>query len=258
MSSAAHPEMDGQTEVLNQHLEVMLRAYVNSSCNDWEQYLDMLMFAYNNSRHSATQEAPAALLLGYEPHGPLDLLPEETSNVAAEERARTLLDRRKKAEAAIRVAQERQSKSYNARHKIITYKEGDLVLLNPHKLNLLDVQGTGRKLMPRRIGPFEIIEVINDNAYRLHLPDSYPMHNVINISHLRPYRLDLDPSRNHLANPRDDLIASEEYEVERLVGHRRRGKGMIYQVRWKGYDALEDTWATTRDLRNAPEVLKEY
>ena len=56
------------------------------------------------------------------------------------------------------------------RHKVVTYKEGDLVLLNPHKLNLLDVQGTGRKLMPQRIGPFEIIEVINDNAYRLRLP----------------------------------------------------------------------------------------
>ena len=54
MSSAAHPQTDGQTEVLNQHLEVMLHAYVNSSRNDWDQFLDVLMFAYNNSMHTTT------------------------------------------------------------------------------------------------------------------------------------------------------------------------------------------------------------
>ena len=84
------------------------------------------------------------------------------------------------------------------------------------------------------------------------------MHNVINISHLHPYWLDLDPSRNCLANPHDELVASEEYEVEEIVGHRQKGKGIIYRVHWKRYDAQEDTWVTACDLHNAPELLKEY
>ena len=67
MSTAAHPQTDSQTEVLNQHLEVMLQAYVNSARNDWDEFLDILAFVYNNSIHLSTKEKPATLLMGYKP-----------------------------------------------------------------------------------------------------------------------------------------------------------------------------------------------
>lgn len=101
MSSATHPETDGQTEVLNQHLEFMLQAYVNSPCDNWDQYLDVLMFAYNNSCHSTTKDTQAALLFGYEPRGPLDLLFTKSSNVTTEDRAHAFVRHREMAEAAI-------------------------------------------------------------------------------------------------------------------------------------------------------------
>ena len=68
----------------------------------------------------------------------------------------------------------------------MVYNEGDLVLLDPHQLNLIDVQGTRRKLMQHQIGPFEVLEKVNENVYWLRLPDTYPMHNVVNMSHLWP------------------------------------------------------------------------
>ena len=146
MSSAAHPQMDGQTEVLNQHLEVMLPAYVNSSRDDWDQFLDMLMFAYNNSMHTAIKEKPATLLFGYEPLGLLGLLRQDSPNIL-EECATLMLERCQSAESTIRTTQERQVRAHNSKHQTIAYQEGDLVLLDPHQLNLINMQGTGCKLM---------------------------------------------------------------------------------------------------------------
>ena len=62
------------------------------------------------------------------------------------------------------------------------------MLVNPHTLKLVEVEGTGQKLVQRMIRPFEVMERINPNVYRLRLPDSYPMHPVINIEHLKKYR----------------------------------------------------------------------
>jgi hypothetical protein len=74
MSSAHHPQTDGQTEVMNQHVEVMLRAYVNADRSDWVAWLPILQAAYNNAEHSAHGSSPAALLLGFRPRMPSDFL----------------------------------------------------------------------------------------------------------------------------------------------------------------------------------------
>ena len=59
------------------------------------------------------------------------------------------------------------------------------MLINPHTLELVDVTGTAKKLVQKTIGPFEVVEKINPMVYRLRLPDMYPMHPVVNITHLR-------------------------------------------------------------------------
>ena len=115
---------------------------------------------------------------------PLGLLQQDAPNVLEEECTALMQERHLWAEEAIKIAQEKQVRAHNSCHQPITYKEGDLVLLDPHRLNLIDIQGMGRKLMQCRIGPFEILEKINDNAYQLRLPDTYPMQNVVNMSHL--------------------------------------------------------------------------
>ena len=65
LTTACHPQADGQTEVLNQSLEISLCAYVSPSRNDWARYLDALELSYNPTPHMATGFAPAHLLRGY-------------------------------------------------------------------------------------------------------------------------------------------------------------------------------------------------
>ena len=65
LTTAYHPQAEGQTEVLNQSLEISLHAYISPSRNDWVNYLDALALSYNKTPHKATRFTPAYLLRGY-------------------------------------------------------------------------------------------------------------------------------------------------------------------------------------------------
>jgi hypothetical protein len=67
LTTAYHPQADGQTEVLNQSLESFLRSYIGPSRDDWAKYLDALALSYNSTPHTATGFAPAYLLHRYTP-----------------------------------------------------------------------------------------------------------------------------------------------------------------------------------------------
>ncbi|KIY60703.1 hypothetical protein CYLTODRAFT_322624, partial [Cylindrobasidium torrendii FP15055 ss-10] len=73
-------------------------------------------------------------------------------------------------------AQELQARAYNKGRKPVRVLEpGDQVLINPHSLELVESKGTGKKLVQRYLGPFEVMERINPMVYRLRLPKEFPM-----------------------------------------------------------------------------------
>ena len=49
LTMACHPQVDGQTKVLNESLKISLHAYIRPSRNDWTSYLDALEPSYNTS-----------------------------------------------------------------------------------------------------------------------------------------------------------------------------------------------------------------
>ena len=67
LSTADHPQTDGQTERVNQVLEDMLRAYVSKKQSDWESYLPIIEFAYNSAKHVSTGFSPFMLMYGFQP-----------------------------------------------------------------------------------------------------------------------------------------------------------------------------------------------
>jgi hypothetical protein len=64
LSIAYHPKIDGQTERINQVMEEMLRMYVMANQTQWEKYLPLVEFAYNNSFHSSIRMPPYEALYG--------------------------------------------------------------------------------------------------------------------------------------------------------------------------------------------------
>ena len=67
LSTAYHPETNGQTERTNQTMETYLRCYINYPQDNWVELLPMAQLAYNTSISESTGEQPAKAMLGYEP-----------------------------------------------------------------------------------------------------------------------------------------------------------------------------------------------
>lgn len=294
LTTAYHPQADGQTEVLNQTLEIQLRAYIGPSRNDWDEHLDALMLAYNTTPHTATGFAPAFLLRGYYPTTSSTLMhegspiPRPTSGNAnietggddipslaraeasmhtqADDMIDGFLADRNRAQEALLLGQIFQRSAYNKGRLTTEFEEGEKVLLNPHSLNLLrSEKGRGNKLLMKYDGPFEIMQKLSPVSYRLRMPSSYGIHPVLNIAHLERYKESPAEfgSRPHKNLNRDDFDDRPEYDVDEIVGESwRKGRNgrriPIYRTRFTGYGPESDEWLTPTQLTNSPLVLEEW
>ncbi|KAJ9525446.1 hypothetical protein QJQ45_003152 [Haematococcus lacustris] len=122
-------------------------------------------------------------------------------------------------------------------------------------MNLRNMVGKARKLLPRYVGPFRIEAHVGRDAVKLTLPQAmsriYP---VFHVSLLRPYEGNFGRLPPTELGWLDD---SPQYEVERIVNHRhvRARKAKEYLVKWKGYDDSDNTWEPASNLANAPDCL---
>ncbi|KAG8705607.1 hypothetical protein FRC09_002854 [Ceratobasidium sp. 395] len=269
LTTSHHPQADGQTEIMNQTLEVMIRAYISSTKDNWKTLLPALAFSYDTSVHSTTKYTPAFLLRGFEPLRPSNLLSELLHHVprieseSAQNFSEEMKAARNLAKDAIRIAQVHQSKQYNSNRCFEAFQPGDEALINLKTLRLSE-RGKGRKLDQIYDGPFKVMEQISLVTYHLRFPDDYPQHPIINISHLVLYRRptqefedcpDLPPYRVQENTP-------EIFEVEKIVDEgfakRQKRRVKLYKVRWTGYGPEEDCWLTAKELCNAPDILKQW
>ena len=134
-------------------------------------------------------QTPFYLLHGYEPTP----YPSDVANTPGltEERLEQLAANRDKAI----IAHKRGQEAMIARKPGLAYKKfevGDKVWLDAHNLHLK----TTRKLTPRRLRPFEVIEEISPVVYKLRLPKAWHIHDVFHTSLLTPQRIRIR-SREH-------------------------------------------------------------
>lgn len=281
LTTSYHPQADGQTEILNQSLEIALRAYISPTRDDWVSHLDNLALSYNSTPHTATTFAPTYLLHGFTPMTSSTLLsdgpfiPRPEINPAAtkeviNEKASSMVEHFQadlsRAKEALLLSQIHQRRAYNKGRHLDEFKEGELVVLNPHSLRLLkDEKGQGQKLLMRYDGPFEVLRKLSPITYQLRMPASYGIHPVINIAHLERYnRSPPEFGERPLKRlNRADFEDQPEDDVNTIVAERLRkvprGRRIReYKVRWTGYGPEFDEWMPALRLRNAPLVLKAW
>ena len=142
MSTAYHPQTDGQTERVNRILEEALRAYVNAMQTDWDCHLPSLQFAYNTARHSSTNETPFFLNYGRHPIIPTNLtnaLPNQSplQNVpVANAFLQGLRAAMERANTALEQSRARYKRVADTHRKHVTYEMGDKVLLSMSHVTL--------------------------------------------------------------------------------------------------------------------------
>ena len=265
MSTARHPQSDGQSEREIKTLITALRAFCNEHQDDWDDYLDMVELGFNSTTQSSTQSSPFELLYGMKPRLPIDvaLAPIAPKNPAAVDRAERMQSALQFARTHLLDAQQRQVKNANRHRRHAAFVVGDAALLSTEGLQL---RNGSNKLCSRFIGPFEVLEVVNANAYKLKLPPQLQaLHPTFNIDKLKPYRdgRRLFPNRPlQFDRPPPEVQADSngdaQFEVERIVAQRKRGRAVEYLVAWKGYPPEENTWVRRAALSTAADALAEF
>ena len=165
LSTAFHPQTDGQTERMNQEVEQYLRFFTEHRQKDWPEWLAMAEFAINNKVHTATKISPFMANYGKELRMGGDIRKKGKVESVTEfaERMKKVYE---EAEAALRKTQE-EMKRYTDRGRKETekWKKGDRVLLSTK--DLVFKERLSKKLMERYVGPYAIEEVVSSNAVKL-------------------------------------------------------------------------------------------
>ena len=266
MSTAYHPQTDGQTERANRTLEEMLRSRVNFQQTDWDEHLAAAELAVNNAVHASTGFTPFYLNFGQEVQLPLDraiagLRP--SANPVAADRISRLQADLTRAQSNIEKAQQRQAKYADQHRREVKFGIGDQVLLSTDHLRMVGSDKRTPKFTFKYLGPFKIKRVVNDNAYELDLPEPLRIYPVFNANRLKAYQ---DGHVNFPSRPRPHVRpppevsedGAEQYEVESILAVRGSGPRAQFLVKWLGYPDWESTWMKRSELQDAREVLEEF
>jgi len=257
LSTAYHPQTDGQMERINQELEQYLRVFINHRQEQWPDWLEMAEFAYNNKIHVATKTLPFKANYGQDPR-----MEFERRRKGKYEAAGKFVEKMKKiqeeAKAVLGKAQEEMKKFGDRRRgKREKYKVGDLVLLSTKDLKWQMKGKKSEKLTERFMGPYKVKGIISSNAIELELPNSIKIHPVVNVSRVRLYKSQVKGQKKILPKP-VIIEEEEEFEVEKILNKRMVRRKEKFLVRWKDYTVGEDTWENKENLENAKELVEEF
>ena len=190
----------------------------------------------------------------------------ETPELAANE-LRKLHD--KEAREAIEFAKARMIHTNDKRRKDVTFEAGDKVMIRLHRGYKLP--GTqNKKLSAQQTGPFEVVQKLNDGAYRLKLPPRWRIHDVISLEHLLPYPKGQDPFGRQPQEPGPIHVQGDDeewqsFEVERIIERRIRKVGrnakseVEYLIKWKRWSDQYNEWYPRELLmENASDLVLEW
>ena len=246
-STAYHPQTDGQTERVNQCLEMYLRCAVHNSPKLWRQWLPLAELWYNSSLHTSLGCSPFKALYGYDPD--LGVLSASLLSPNTEAAVVDLIQDREQhldmLKDQLQIAQNRMKIQADRHRTNRAFQVGEQVLLKlqPYAQHSV-VNRPFPKLAFKFFGPYTITERLGSAAYRLDLPEDSKVHNVFHVSQLKAFTPDHTPVFSDVLKLVDLLASSTEPECildRRLV---KKGNTAIPQVliKWSHFLAEAATW----------------
>ncbi|GJZ34226.1 reverse transcriptase domain-containing protein [Tanacetum coccineum] len=219
MSTAYHPQTDGQSERTIQTLEDMLRAWVDFG-GSWDVHLPLVEFSYNNSYHSSVRCASFEVLYGRKCRSPIMWAEIGEGQLLGPELVQETTEKISQIKDRLKAARDHQK-------SVVRF-------------------GKKGKLAPRFVGPFEIIEKVGPVAYKLDLPEELDgVHDTFHVSNIK--KCLADPT---LQVPLDEIqvdarlnFMEEPVEIlEREFKKLKRSRIAIVKFRWNSKRGPEFTW----------------
>ena len=214
LSTAYHPQTDGQSERTIQTMEDMLRACVIDFGGNWDEHLPLIEFSYNNSYHTSINAAPFEALYGRKCRTPVCWAEVGESQLSGPEIVQETTDRVIQIKERLKAARDRQKSYADNRRKPLEFQVGDRVLLKVSPWKGVVRFGKRGKLNPRYVGPFKIIRRIGPVAYQLQLPEEMAgIHDVFHVCNLKKSLAD-----ESLVVPLEDIKVNEKLKfVEKPI-----------------------------------------
>jgi hypothetical protein len=245
MTSAFHPQSDGQTEAANRIIVMYLRCFTGDRPRQWLRWLPWAEYTYNTAYQTSLRDTPFRVVYGRDP-------PSIRSNepgVAAvaqdmEAREAFLADVRYHLEQA----QASQKLHYDRQHRQVSYQVGDwaLLRLRQRAASSLPRMTTG-KLKPRFVGPYRVVEIINDVVVRLELPQGARLHDVFHVGVLKKFIGAPPASPPALPAIHNGAVIPEPLRVEQA--RLARGVRQVLE-HWQGEPAESASWEDLGEFRS--------
>lgn len=250
MSTPYHPQTDGQSERVNQCLEIYLRCFIHACPNHWSQYLSLAEFWYNSSHHSALDMSPFHALYGHEPrHWGI-----EAASTCKIPDLKEWLEERKTMQQVLKqhLHRARHIMKVQADKKRTdrSFQPGDAVYikLQPRVQTSVD-RRANHKLSFKYFGPFSVLHAINPVAYELNLPPGSKIHPVFHVSQMRQA---LSPGTTASTNL--PIPSAEELVPVEIIRNRWRqtpsGRREQLLVRWSDTTVVDATWEDALSLKH--------
>ena len=253
MSTAYHPQTDGQSERTIQTLEDMLRACVIDFGNSWDDHLPLIEFSYNNSYHTSIKAAPFEALYGRKCRSPICWAEVGDAQLTGPDIVHETTEKIFQIRNRLKAARDRQKSYADVRRKPLEFNVGDMVMLKVSPWKGVIRFGKRGKLSPRFIGPFKILARVGPVAYRLELPPELSsVHNTFHVSNLKKCLADeslIIPLEEIQLDDKLNFIEEPVEIMDRDVKQLKHSRIPIVKVRWNSQRGPEFTWEREDQIR---------
>ncbi|GJR98607.1 putative reverse transcriptase domain-containing protein [Tanacetum coccineum] len=221
MSTAYHPETDGQSERTIQTLEDMLRACVIDFGKGWVKHLPLAEFSYNNSYHASIKVAPYEALYGQKCRSPVCWAEVGEAQLTGPELIQETTEKIVLIKQRMQAAQDRQKSYADQKRKPMEFEVGDRVML-------------------------KVLAKVGKVAYRLELPQELSrVHHTFHVSNLKKCYADeplVMPLEGIHVDDKLQFVEEPVEIMEREIKRLKRSRIPLVKVRWNSRRGPEFTW----------------
>jgi hypothetical protein len=263
LTTAWNPNVDGQTEVMNQYIKQRLRPFCTYYQDNWSSFLPIMDIAQLTLPHESLGNiTPFQLLNGVEPRTSWDLRNPEAPKTATEklnrEDAIKVANRMKEviefAQSSLQAQQDKMKRLADRNRREVDWDVGDLILVDTRNWK---IDRPSKKLSDKWYGPIKVLEKVGE-SWKVDLPADWSIYPVFHSHSLRKYVDNPLPGQvREPPAPLQLLPEQDEWEIEQILGSKLVNSTLRYRIKWVGAD--EDLeWYPCADAMYAPHMIKAF